>query len=86
MGVGAYSRLGANSRLGAYSNKYGKLKAVSSVLFAKKVQKCKNFSTKYLIGSFLMCPFVFRLPNASSKALRRTERCYGNFVVSDVKL
>ena len=22
-GVGAYSRLGANSRLGAYSNKYG---------------------------------------------------------------
>ena len=80
MGVGAYSRLGANSRLGAYSNKYGKLKAVSSVLFAKKVQ------TKYLIRSFLMCPFVFRLPNASSKALRRTERCYGNFVVSDVKL
>ena len=23
-GVGAYSRLGTNSRLGAYSNKYGK--------------------------------------------------------------
>ena len=35
VGVGAYSRLGANSRLDAYSNKYEKLKAVSSVLFAK---------------------------------------------------
>ena len=35
VGVGSYSRLGANSRFGAYSNKYGKLKAVSSVLFAK---------------------------------------------------
>ena len=35
VGVGPYSRLGANSRFGTYSNKYGKLKAVSSVLFAK---------------------------------------------------
>lgn len=32
MGIGAYSRLGANFRLGTYSNKYGTLLSMHAVL------------------------------------------------------
>ena len=44
-GVGAYSRLGDNSRLGAYSNKYGKLKIWLTFIFFVAYVKNLYFST-----------------------------------------